>query len=349
MTTFARSIIWEDGTLRILDQTKLPKEEHYLLIKDLEQAAEAILKLRVRGAPAISLFAAFVLVLEAKKIHGEIDTFKERLRETADILLSTRPTAVNLQNILEELGRVLEQGKTVDGTRRALERRAIELYEADAATSRQIGEHSLSLFEDGAKILTICNAGSIATAAYGTALAPFYLAKERGIRLEAFASETRPLLQGARLTTWELQRAGIPVTLITDNMAAYTIQQKGIDAIIVGADRITRNGDTANKIGTFQLALLARSFGIPFYVAAPLTTFDFSSAEGSEIEIEERPADEVLTFGGTETAPRGVDVFNPAFDVTPHSLITAIITELGVIETPNERTIAAALGALRQS
>lgn len=344
MSEFIRSVIYERACLKILDQTRLPQEERYEVIHDLAQAVEAIKQLRVRGAPAISLFGGFVLVQEAFRTTGSLDEVKQKLLTVSAELLATRPTAVNLRNVLDALNQLILSSTTLEELPKRLEQKAIALYEADAKTSRQIGVHALELFQSGDRVLTICNAGSIATAAYGTALAPFYLAKEQGIPLSVYASETRPLLQGARLTTWELQRAGIDVTLITDNMVAHTIKEKQITAIIVGADRITRNGDTANKIGTFQLALLARAFGIPFYVAAPLSTFDVTSLSGDEIEIEERDAREVTQLAGTVTAPAGTAVFNPAFDVTPHELITAIITELGVIERPSVETIEQAIG-----
>ena len=285
MSRFVQSIIYENRTVTILDQTRLPEEEHYEIIHDLAQAIDAIKQLRVRGAPAISLFGGFVLVQEAFRTTGTLTEAKQGLLTVSAQLLATRPTAVNLRNVLDELNQLIVSATTLKELPIRLEQKALELYTTDAKTSRQIGVHALELFESGDRVLTICNAGSIATAAYGTALAPFYLAKEQGIPLAVYASETRPLLQGARLTTWELQRAGIDVTLITDNMVAHTIKEKQITAIIVGADRITRNGDTANKIGTFQLALLARAFGIPFYVAAPLSTFDFTSLSGDEIEI----------------------------------------------------------------
>lgn len=344
MSQFVQSIIYENGTVTILDQTRLPEEERYEVIHDLAQAIEAIKQLRVRGAPAISLFGGFVLVQEAFRTTGSLDEVKQELLTVSARLLATRPTAVNLRNVLDELNQLIVSATTLAELPKRLEQKAVALYEADAKTSRQIGVHALELFQAHDRVLTICNAGSIATAAYGTALAPFYLAKEQGIPLSVYASETRPLLQGARLTTWELQRAGIDVTLITDNMVAHTIKEKQITAIIVGADRITRNGDTANKIGTFQLALLARAFGIPFYVAAPLSTFDLTSLSGDEIEIEERAATEVTQFAGQVTAPACVPVFNPAFDVTPHELITAIITELGVIERPSVETIEQTVG-----
>ena len=344
MSQFVQSIIYENGTVTILDQTRLPEEERYEVIHDLAQAIEAIKQLRVRGAPAISLFGGFVLVQEAFRTTGSLDEVKQELLTVSARLLATRPTAVNLRNVLDELNQLIVSATTLAELPKRLEQKAVALYEADAKTSRQIGVHALELFQADDRVLTICNAGSIATAAYGTALAPFYLAKEQGIPLSVYASETRPLLQGARLTTWELQRAGIDVTLITDNMVAHTIKEKQITAIIVGADRITRNGDTANKIGTFQLALLARAFGIPFYVAAPLSTFDLTSLSGDEIEIEERAATEVTQFAGQVTAPACVPVFNPAFDVTPHELITAIITELGVIERPSVETIEQTVG-----
>lgn len=325
--------------LTILDQTLLPQEERYVEVLTLEQAEQAIKSLQVRGAPAIAYFGAFVLAKEALRLQDN-PYFHLQLNQVGQRLIATRPTAVNLQHVIESLLR-LNVGEDFEQIAKAIKQRAIEIYEQDVATYRTIGEHALTVLPAGGNVLTICNAGAIATSRYGTALAPFYVGKERGIPFRVFASETRPLLQGARLTVWELDRADIDVTLITDNMAAWTIQTKQIDAIIVGADRITRTGHTANKIGTLQLAILAKHYGIPFYVAAPHSTFDLEADD--TIQIEERDAHEVTHIGGHPTALVGITVFNPAFDVTPPELITGLITETGVLE-PTESVIVEHVG-----
>lgn len=320
--------------LVILDQTVLPHEERYITIDTLEEAEHAIETLQVRGAPAIAYFGAFVLAKEAVRLQDDPD-FTRRLDLVGRRLIATRPTAVNLQNVIESL-LSLNVGDDFEAIATEILHRAVALYERDVDTYRTIGEHALTVLPEGGNILTICNAGAIATSRYGTALAPFYVGKEQGISFNVFASETRPLLQGARLTTWELDQADIDVTLITDNMAAWTIQSKGVDAIIVGADRITRSGHVANKIGTLQLAILAKHYGIPFYVAAPHSTFDLQADDA--IKIEERDAKEVTHIGGHLTSPVGITVFNPAFDVTPPELITGLITEAGVFAA-DEKTI----------
>lgn len=325
-----RNIRFDASTheLIILDQTLLPHEERYVTIDTLEQAEHAIETLQVRGAPAIAYFGAFVLAKEAGRLVDDPD-FTRRLEIVGRRLIATRPTAVNLQNVIDSL-LALNSGEDFEQIAGEIERRAVALYDRDVDTYRAIGEHALSVLPAGGNILTICNAGAIATSRYGTALAPFYVGKERGVAFNVFACETRPLLQGARLTVWELDQADIDVTLITDNMAAWTIQAKGVDAIIVGADRITRTGHVANKIGTLQLAVLANHYGVPFYVAAPHSTFDLTAEDA--IEIEERNPSEVTHIGGQPTAPVGITVFNPAFDVTPPELITGIITEAGVFK-----------------
>lgn len=325
--------------LVILDQTLLPHEARYVTIETLEEAEHAIETLQVRGAPAIAYFGAFVLAKEASRLVDDLD-FSRRLDIVGRRLIATRPTAVNLQNVIESLLE-LNIGNDFEQIAGEIKRRAIGLYERDVDTYRAIGEHALTVLPAGGNVLTICNAGAIATSRYGTALAPFYVGKEQGVTFNVFACETRPLLQGARLTVWELDQADIDVTLITDNMAAWTIQAKGVDAIIVGADRITRTGHVANKIGTLQLAVLANHYGIPFYVAAPHSTFDLTADD--TIEIEERNANEVTHIGGQPTAPVGITVFNPAFDVTPPELITGLITEAGVFEA-NETTITHHVG-----
>lgn len=327
-----RSVEWKETYIRLLDQQKLPAVTEYIHLHTLSEVWEAIKALKVRGAPAIGITAAFGLALAAKQYETEaLDEFHQQLTRDHDYLAASRPTAVNLFWALGRLLNSVRAAVSVNEAKTILIHEAIQIQVEDEATCRRIGEHALPLFKDGDSVMTICNAGSIATARYGTALAPFYLAKEKRINLSVFACETRPVLQGARLTTWELMQADIDVTLITDNMAAHTIFSKGISAIIVGADRIAANGDTANKIGTYNLALLANAFQIPFYVAAPLSTFDIETKNGSGIPIEERDPLEITHFGGQQIAPDNVKVFNPAFDVTPHHLITGIITEKGVL------------------
>ncbi|WP_031404883.1 S-methyl-5-thioribose-1-phosphate isomerase [Geobacillus vulcani] len=334
MNSFAipRSVEWRETHITILNQQKLPSVTEYIDLHTVEDVYDAIATLKVRGAPAIGITAAYGLALAALRYDTEsIDEFRRRLKRDRDYLAGARPTAVNLFWALDRLIAAVQDAVSVNEAKTALVHEAIRIQVEDEDVCRRIGEYALSLFRPGARVMTICNAGSIATARYGTALAPFYLAKEKGIELSVYALETRPVLQGARLTAWELMQAGVDVTLITDNMAAQTIKAKHINAIIVGADRIARNGDTANKIGTFGLALLAKSFGIPFYVAAPLSTIDIKTKTGADIPIEERHPDEVTHLAGVRIAPEGVNVYNPAFDVTPNELITAIITEKGII------------------
>ncbi|MCG6795981.1 MULTISPECIES: S-methyl-5-thioribose-1-phosphate isomerase [Geobacillus] len=334
MSTFAipRSVEWRETHVTILNQQKLPSIIEYIDLHTLEDVYEAIATLKVRGAPAIGITAAYGLALAALGYDTKsLDEFRRRLKQDRDYLAGARPTAVNLFWALDRLVAAVENAVSINEAKTALIHEAIRIQVEDEDVCRRIGEYALSLFRPGDRVMTICNAGSIATARYGTALAPFYLAKEKGIELSVYALETRPVLQGARLTAWELMQAGVDVTLITDNMAAQTIKAKQISAIIVGADRIARNGDTANKIGTFGLALLAKSFDIPFYVAAPLSTIDLTTKTGADIPIEERHPDEVTHIAGVRIAPEGVNVYNPAFDVTPNELITAIITEKGII------------------
>ncbi|MCP8970820.1 S-methyl-5-thioribose-1-phosphate isomerase [Ectobacillus ponti] len=336
-----RSVIWNGNSITLLNQTKLPTEVEYKELTTIESVWDSIVALEVRGAPAIGITAAFGLAQAARRYEtADITKFLAQLKRDRDYLASSRPTAVNLFWALDRVVRSVDDSLTVEEAKERLEREALDIQQEDEEVCRTIGENALTLFRDGDKVLTICNAGSIATARYGTALAPFYLAKEQGISLQVFASETRPVLQGARLTAWELQQAGVDVTLITDNMAANTIAAKGISAIIVGADRIVANGDTANKIGTFNLAVLAKYFNIPFYVAAPLSTFDPALETGAEIVIEERKDEEVTHVFGTRVAPEGVAVYNPAFDVTPNELITGIVTEKGILRGNYKEAIA---------
>lgn len=340
MTTI-RSVTWETNRIILLDQQKLPHETVFITLNTIQDVWDAIYQLKVRGAPAIGITAAFGLAIWATQHTGtSIVDFKKELQTQRDFLASSRPTAVNLFWAIDRVVKSVEHAQNVDRAKETIILVANEIHKEDESVCRQIGENAFELFKENDKVMTICNAGGIATAKYGTALAPFYIAKERGVNLEVFACETRPVLQGARLTAWELQQAGVDVTLITDNMAAYTIQAKDVQAIIVGADRIAANGDTANKIGTFGLAVLAKSFNIPFYVAAPLSTFDPAISSGKDIPIEERHADEVTHLNGQRIAPEGVKVFNPAFDVTPGELISAIITEKGILSGNYNEEIA---------
>ncbi|KQL34669.1 MULTISPECIES: S-methyl-5-thioribose-1-phosphate isomerase [Bacillaceae] len=326
------SIELNDKEFRILDQQKLPHVVEYLTLDTLEDVYDAIITLKVRGAPAIGITAAYGLARAAEKYEANtLEEFHLQLNRDFLYLAKSRPTAVNLVWALERLRSAVENVASVQEAKELLIEEAIKIHREDEASCRNIGEYALSLLEGQTKVMTICNAGSIATAKYGTALAPFHLGSERGKQFEVYACETRPVFQGSRLTAWELQQSGVDVTLITDSMAAHTIGAKGIEAIIVGADRIAENGDTANKIGTLNLALLAKVFNIPFYVAAPSSTFDLTIKNGKEIPIEERPAEEITHIAGKQVAPKNTKVFNPAFDVTPGEYITAIITEKGII------------------
>lgn len=335
-----RSVEWNESYITLLDQQQLPGKVEYIKLQTIKDVWDAITTLKVRGAPAIGITAAFGLALSALSYDTDsVKEFNKKLALDQQYLASSRPTAVNLFWALDRVAKSAESASSVNEAKTKVVHEAIQIQVEDEETCYRIGDHALSLFKKKDKIMTICNAGSIATAYYGTALAPFHLSKQRDISLEVFACETRPVLQGSRLTAWELQQSGVDVTLITDNMAAHTIKTKGINGIIVGADRIAANGDTANKIGTYGLALLAKAFGIPFYVAAPQSTFDLSIQDGSSIPIEERSPKEVTHIGDTQIAPDGISVYNPAFDVTPSELITAIITEHGVIHSPSFESI----------
>ncbi len=334
-----RTLEYKDGKVTFIDQTLLPGEIKYLTTSDYRVVAEAIKKLRVRGAPAIGIAAAFGVVLGALEYQGSAD-LTSQIEKIVTELAGTRPTAVNLFWALNRQRKILESLKNSSPKDliAALEREAIAIVAADERINRKIGEFGASLLKDEMSVLTHCNAGALATGAYGTALAAIRVAVEQGKRINVFADETRPLLQGARLTVWELMREEIPVTLITDNMAGTVMRMGKIQAVIVGADRITANGDVANKIGTYGVAILAKEHNIPFYVAAPLSTIDLSLKSGAEIPIEERAPEEVTSFGGVTVAPAGVKVFNPAFDVTPAKYVTAIISEYGVATGDWEKT-----------
>jgi methylthioribose-1-phosphate isomerase len=329
-----QSVIWDGERVVLLDQTKLPLEVVYEEISTIKQIWEAIRALKVRGAPAIGIAAAYGLVLGAREISTQDPAvFLQELRQQRDYLATSRPTAVNLFWALNRMAARVQKTAHlgVQAMKEQLYEEAEAIRQEDEQVCRSIGEHAISLFEDGIGLLTHCNAGGIATAKYGTALAPMYIAKERGWNIKVFADETRPVLQGSRLTAWELQQAGIDVTLICDNMAAMVMSKGWVQAVIVGTDRVAANGDVANKIGTYGLAVLAKAHGIPFYVASPLSTIDLETPTGAGIPIEERPAKEITEIGGKRIAPFDIKVFNPAFDVTPHEYVTAIITEKGIV------------------
>lgn len=323
----------------IIDQTLLPAQEVHIILTQLEEVEDAIKRLAVRGAPAIGIAAAYGILVNVHKAQ-DINHLKTMFEEAYIRLGKTRPTAVNLFWALNRMKLFFEgQLKTssdVFEIKKNLFNEAEIIEKEDFAMCRKIGEYAYSLMEGKAKItaMTICNAGGLATSGYGTALAGFYMAKENNRDIEVYALETRPLFQGSRLTTYELLKSGVKTTLLTDNMAGFLMKTKKIDLIIAGADRIASNGDTANKIGTYQLAVLAKHHGIPFYIAAPASTFDLSLQTGDQIPIEFRGKEEVTCFRGNQTAPLNVDVFSPAFDVTPNSLITGIITNEGIFYPP---------------
>lgn len=335
---------WNNGCLEILDQTLLPGKVEYINCCQHRTVCEAICRLSVRGAPAIGAAAAYGLALGAQGIQASgRDEFNAAVEKIAADLAATRPTAVNLKWALDRmLGmlRRLDSGN-IDELKQALLNEAHAIYREDLDSNRRMGEFGQALLPQKAAVLTHCNAGALATAGLGTALGVIRAARDAGKEVSVFADETRPLLQGARLTTWEMLQEKIPVTLITDNMAGYLMARGKVDLVIVGADRIAANGDVANKIGTYGVAVLAREHGIPFYVAAPMSTIDFSLPSGAEIPIEERDSQEVTHFAGHRVAPEGVNVWNPAFDVTPARLVSAIITDRGVAKPPYEQTLAA--------
>jgi methylthioribose-1-phosphate isomerase len=333
-----QTIEWTSaGTVRLIDQRKLPLEEVYVECRDLADVAHAIRTMQIRGAPAIGVAGAMGLALGAKTIRTDgFAAFFEALSRKGEELLRTRPTAVNLAWGIERMKRCAEKNRDlpVPAIVQALIQEAQAIREEDIRGNRQMGEYGKEFIPDGAAVLTHCNAGALATAGYGTALGVIRAAHAAGKRVSVWVDETRPFLQGARLTAWELQKDGIAVTLITDNMAGHLMQRGRIDLVIVGADRIARNGDVANKIGTYTLAVLAKEHGIPFCVAAPMSTLDLSLKAGDEIPIEERSPEEVTTWAGIRTAPVGISVVNPVFDVTPARYITAIITDRGVARPP---------------
>jgi len=330
-----RTIEWRNNAVIMIDQTRLPGEEIYNTYTDFKAVAEAIRGMIIRGAPAIGVAAAMGIALGARDIIADThESFFRQLENVCDVMARTRPTAVNLFWGIERMKRVAEanRDKKLDLIREILKEEAIRIEGEDLTICRNIGKWGATLIPEGATILTHCNAGGLATAGYGTALGVIRAAHEAGKNIRVFSGETRPWLQGARLTAWELMKDGIPVTLISDNMAGFFMNRGEITCCVVGADRIAANGDTANKIGTYTVAVLARENNIPFYVAAPVSTLDLSLSDGSKIPIEERPGSEVTHIKGVAIAPDGVSVRNPSFDVTPARLITAIITENGIVK-----------------
>ena len=326
---------WKGDMVRLLDQTLLPGEEVYLEITDYREIMTAIKELKIRGAPAIGVAGAYGMVLGANRIETRNKTaFLSDLHQIAIAINGTRPTARNLFWAINRMEMVADKGKNVEEINTALLKEAKKIHNEEAEATFEISKHGSELIKDGARILTHCNTGPLATTGYGTALGIIIYAHMQGKKVQVYADETRPLLQGARLTTWELRKIGIPVTLITDSMAGYFMHKGKIDCVIVGADRIAANGDTANKIGTYSLAVLAKENKVPFYVAAPMSTFDLSLSSGRRIPIEQRNPSEVTHIKGISIAPRYVSAANPAFDVTPSKYITAIVTEKGIIRKP---------------
>ena len=331
------TIKWVKDCARIIDQTKLPNKLEYIDCRDVKTMWDAIKTLQVRGAPAIGVAAAFGVLLGVQYFKSDDRAkFLTIFNFTCNYLATSRPTAVNLFNMLERMKAVVANhpDASVKQWQKLLHSEAIAIFKEDQTVCRTMGDHGAKLIKNGMTALTVCNAGALATVDYGTALGVFYSAKKMGKKFKVVSCETRPLLQGARLTCWELTRAKIDTTLICDNMAATLMRQGKIDIIFAGADRIASNGDAANKIGTYMLAVLAHHHNVPFYIVAPKSTFDLKIKTGAEIPIEERKPEEVTNFAGTPTAPKGVKVYNPAFDVTPSQLIHGIVTEYGIIRAP---------------
>jgi len=333
------TVEWKDGAVRILDQSRLPEQVQFLDCKDYQTVARAIQELQVRGAPAIGVTAAMGIALGAQSLTmTSYEEFAKAVTAICDHLAATRPTAVNLFWAIERMKTTLSglRGQPVSEIKRSLVEASQRILDEDIAMNKEIGRHGATLIRDGQNILTHCNAGALATAGYGTALGVVRAAWDQGKKIRVLADETRPVLQGARLTVWELMQDHIPVTLITDNMAGALMRQGQVHLCLVGADRIAANGDVANKIGTYSVAVLANAHGIPFYIAAPCSTIDLATPSGDQIPIEQRKPQEVTSvFGSRPVAPMGVEVLNPAFDVTPAKYVTAIITERGVFK-PSE-------------
>lgn len=330
-----KPIEWLGDKLKLLDQTKLPGETVFLETSDYHQVVAAIKELKVRGAPAIGVATAYGIALGAKRIKGKSKgEFLSHLDEILQSFAAARPTAVNLFHAIDRMKQAVNKHRTIFQIKEALVDEAKRIHAGEEAATERLSQLGAELIKDGFTIMTHCNAGPLATAGYGTALGVIIAAKAQGKKVSVIATETRPLLQGARLTAWELLQENIPTTLITDSMSGYFLHQGKVDCVIVGADRIAANGDTANKIGTYSLAVLALENRVPCYVAAPTSTIDLSLKSGDEIPIEERNPEEVTTFAAIRVAPQGIKVANPAFDVTPHHYITAIITEKGIVTKP---------------
>lgn len=337
-----KTIEWVEGKVRMLDQTRLPSKVVYLDLESPEEMAEAIRNLRIRGAPALGVAGAYGVVLGARTVDEDYESLRKRIGGVVQLLGSTRPTAVNLFWALERMKKVVNENpdKRTAEIRDLLLAEALSIHKEEEEVCRRIGMNGQQLIPERACVFTHCNAGALATPGWGTALGVVYAAREAGKRVRVIATETRPLLQGARLTAWELREKGIEVTLIVDGAAGLFMKTGEVDLVLVGADRIARNGDVANKIGTYSLSVLAKENGIPFYVAAPLSTFDSSLGTGEGIPIEERPPEEVATVSGWRVAAQGVKARNPAFDVTPAKYISAIVTEKGVIRPPLAQSIS---------
>ena len=334
-----KTIVWKDDRVIVLDQRLLPQEEVYRVCRDYKEVAKAIRDMTIRGAPAIGVAAAMGVALGA--IRAPVKSFDREFERILSALGKTRPTAVNLFWALQKMRSVYsaERSRGVEIVKRALKAEALKIYSDDIAANKQLGKNGATLMRNAKRIMTHCNAGALATAGYGTALGVLRALKESGKEFEVFVNETRPYLQGARLTAWELKKEKIVATLITDSMAGYVMQKGKVDAIVVGCDRVAANGDVANKIGTYTLAVLARRHNIPFYVAGPTSSIDVNCPTGKDIPIEQRDPKEVSHIFGKPLAPKGIHVFNPAFDVTSQDLISAIITEKGVIHPPYQQSI----------
>ena len=339
-----RPIRWEDGRLLLLDQTRLPADETTLVVDRYEDAVSSIREMRVRGAPAIGVTAAYAMAMAARDIASrDRAEFLYSLEQAATQIRAARPTAVNLGWAVDRMMSIAKSVGSAEDIAGRLMAEAQEIHREDEEINRRMGQFGKELMPDGGSVLTHCNTGALATSAFGTALGVIRAGWEDGKRFEVFNTETRPWLQGARLTSWEFQRMGIPATLLADSAAGMLMRQGRIGCVITGADRIAANGDTANKVGTYMLAVLAHENGIPFYVAAPTSTIDPALPDGDGIEIEQRAEEEVTRFGGVRTAPEGVKAVNPAFDVTPHRYINAIVTEMGVASPPYTESLMLAV------
>jgi methylthioribose-1-phosphate isomerase len=343
------TIAWQDQHIVMVDQRKLPGQEVYVQCKTPQSVAKAITTMVIRGAPAIGVAAAMGIAMGMRQSKATgTRQFTVEFNQLCELMAGTRPTAVNLfwaiDRMKQVFGEAARSGESVDGLKARLEREANAIHDEDLESCKSMGRHGASVVPQHARILTHCNAGALATAGYGTALGVIRAAAEQGKVAAVFADETRPFLQGARLTAWELVRDGIPTTVITESMAGPLMRQAGLDMVVVGADRIAANGDVANKIGTYTVAMMAKAHGVPFYVAAPLSTIDLSTPDGSHIPIEERNAREITHLGTVALTPEGASVWNPAFDVTPNELIAGIITERGIARAPYSESLRALFG-----